>query len=152
MNPEPFPGRLLGIDHGTKFIGLAVCDRIGILASPLEVLRRKSRREDFDAINAVIARENIVAIILGLPPRPPDFVGTSQSDIVRRWARRLDAAVDVSVYLWDEGLSTVDAEDLLADAGKQRPERVDAHAAAVILQSFLNALRQGHPWPEPIRK
>jgi putative Holliday junction resolvase len=150
MPNQPFPGRLLGIDHGTKFIGLAVCDRIGMVASPLEVLRRKSRKEDFATINIIITRETIVAIILGLPPRPPDFVGTSQSDIVRRWGKRLAAVVGVPVYLWDEGLSTVDAEDLLADAGKRRPERVDAYAAAVILQSFLDAHRDGQPWPSPI--
>jgi len=149
---QSFPGRLLGIDHGTRFIGLAVCDRIGMLASPLEVLQRKSRKEDFAKINAIIAREDIVAVVLGLPPRPPDFVGTSQSDIVRKWGRRLATAIGLPVYYWDEGLSTFDAEKLLADTGKRRPERVDAHAAAVILQSFLDAHRDGQAWPTPLKR
>lgn len=148
---ENFPGRLLGIDHGTKVIGLATCDRIGLIATPYDIIQRASRREDFATINQIIEAEDIAAIILGLPPRPPDFEGTSQSDIVRRWGRRLAAAVDVPVYYWDEGLSTFDAEKILRDTGKDRPERVDAYAAAVILQSFLDALRTGKTWPSPVR-
>jgi RNase H-fold protein (predicted Holliday junction resolvase) len=54
------------------------------------------------------------------------------------------------VYLWDEGLSSVDAEEQLRDVGKRIPERVDAYAAAVILQSFLEAIREGATFPEPL--
>lgn len=144
-----FPGRLLAIDHGTKYIGLAVCDRIGLLASPLRVFERKSRAEDFALIQQIIHDEDIVGIILGLPPRPPDFVGTSQSDIVRNWAKRFIKTIDIPLYFWDEGMSSEDAETELRDLGKHVPERIDAYAAAVILRAFLEAMREGQPWPEP---
>lgn len=145
-----FPGRLLGLDHGTQVIGLATCDRIGLIATPLRVLKRKSRREDFELIQNLIHDENIVGVVIGLPPRPYDFVGTSQSDIVKRWARRFTRFIDVPTYFWDEGLSTMDAENLLKSTGKSRPDRVDAQAAAVILQTMLDYLREGQPFPEPI--
>lgn len=147
---RPFPGRLLGIDHGEKVIGLATCDAIGLIATPLTILKRKSKKEDFAYLNQLIKQEGFVGVLLGLPPRPPDFVGHSQSDTVLLWAKRLVATIDIPVYLWDEGLSTVDAEDQLRDVGKRMPERVDAYAAAVILQSFLDAVREGTNFPEAL--
>lgn len=147
---ENFPGRLLGIDHGTKVIGFASCDAIGLIATPLGILKRKSKKEDFAYINQLIEKEQFVGIVLGLPPRPHDFVGHSQSDTVLLWANRLLAAIHIPVYLWDEGLSSVDAEEQLRDVGKRVPERIDAYAAAVILQSFLEAIREGASFPEPL--
>lgn len=144
-----FPGRLLCIDHGIKYLGLATSDRIGLIATPFQVIKRKSRQEDFDKLQHIIATEDIAAIILGLPPRPPDFVGTSQSDIVRNWAQRLYKIVDIPIYFWDEGMSSADAEDELREMGKRIPERIDDYAAAVILRQFLEAMREGQPWPEP---
>ncbi|PJF43771.1 MAG: Holliday junction resolvase RuvX [Phototrophicales bacterium] len=148
---DNFPGRLLCIDHGTKFIGLATCDRIGLIATPYKVIKRKTRQVDFEQIKAIIQKEDIAAVIVGLPPRPHDFVGTSQSDIVRKWTKRLVKQLNVPVYHWDEGLSSYDAEVTMRETlGKSQPKRIDAHAAAVILQSFLDALREGQPWPKPI--
>ncbi len=147
---DEFPGRLLGIDHGLKYIGFATCDRSGLIATPLTVLKRTSKKADFAFINNLIAREQVAAVILGLPPRPPGFVGHSQSDTVRLWGQRLKAAITLPIYLWDEGLSSVDAAEQLRDTEQQLPERLDAHAAAVILQSFLDALREGADWPEPL--
>lgn len=151
MSTASFPGRLLGIDHGLKVIGLAVCDATGLIARPLELLVRTSRKADFARINAVIARERIVACIVGLPVQPDWVTGYTQADRVRLWAGRLAAAVPVPVYLWNERLSSWEAEERLAEAGARRPERVDAAAAAVILQSFLDALREeAASWPEPV--
>ena len=116
-----FPGRLLGIDHGEKVIGFASCDAIGLIATPLSILKRKSKKEDFAVINQLIKQEQFVGVLLGLPPRPPDFVGHSQSDTVLLWGKRLAAAIDIPVYLWDEGLSSVDAKERLRDAGKPIP-------------------------------
>ncbi len=66
-------------------------------------------------------------------------------------ASRLAAAIPVPVYLWNERYSSQEAADLLAEAGRDQPERVDAVAAAVILQSFLDTLcDEGVPWPEPV--
>jgi putative Holliday junction resolvase len=150
MPVAEFPGRLLGIDHGLKVLGFAACDRTGLLATPLTIRRRASKKDDFAFINTLIRQQEIAAIIVGLPPRPPDFEGHSQSDTVRLWSQRLAAAVSVPVYFWDEGLSTDDAYALLAESGRRAPDRVDAYAAAVILQSFLDALREGAPWPERV--
>ncbi len=151
MTGRPFPGRLLGIDHGLKVIGLAICDPTGLIARPLRLLRRTSRRTDFAAIARVIAEQDAVAVVVGLPLSPPHITVHTQADTVRLWASRLAAAIPVPVYLWNERYSSQEAADLLAEAGRDQPERVDAVAAAVILQSFLDTLRdEGVPWPEPV--
>jgi putative Holliday junction resolvase len=147
----PFPGRLLGIDHGLKVIGLAVCDPTGLIARPLQLLHRTSKQDDFARINAIIAEQGAVGVVVGLPVSPPEITVYTQADRVRLWASRLAAAIPVPVYLWNERYSSQDAEELIAAAGKDRPDRIDAVAAAVILQSFLDALRdEGFPWPEPV--
>ncbi len=146
-----FPGRLLGIDYGLKVIGLALSDPTGLIARPLDVLHRTSKREDFARINALIAEHDVAACVVGLPESPPEITAYTQADRVRLWASRLAAAIDVPVYLWNERYSSQEAEELLAESGKERPARVDAVAAAVILQSFLNARRDyGVDWPDPV--
>lgn len=150
MNADQFPGRLLGIDHGLKVIGLAISDPTGLLARPLDLLRRTSKREDFAHINALIAAHDVAGLVVGLPVSPPEIAVYTQADRVRLWASRLAAAVDVPVYLWNERYSTQDAEELLHAAGRERPERLDAVAAAVILQEFLDSMRAGEPWPAPV--
>ncbi|MBI5931265.1 MAG: Holliday junction resolvase RuvX [Chloroflexi bacterium] len=148
---DNFPGKLLGIDHGAKVIGFATCDRIGLIATPLTLRYRASKKEDFAFINSLIEKYEVAALIVGMPPRPPDFVGHSQSDTVRLWGQRLASAVSIPVYFWDEGLTSVDAQALFHDADQDAPERIDAHAAAVMLQSFLDALRDyGADWPEQV--
>jgi len=148
---SPFPGRLLGIDHGLKVIGLAVCDPTGLIARPLQLLRRTSKQEDFARIAATIAEQGAVGAVVGLPVSPPEITVYTQAERVRLWASRLAAAIPVPVYLWNERYSSQDAEELLAAAGRARPDRIDAVAAAVILQSFLDALRdEGFPWPDPV--
>lgn len=150
MSAGAFPGRLLGIDYGLKVIGLAISDPTGLLARPLTLLWRASRREDFARINTVIAAHGVAGLVVGLPESPPHITAYTQADRVRLWASRLAAAVEAPVYLWNERYSSQEAEELLAEAGRQRPERIDAVAAAVILQGFLDALRAGEPWPEPV--
>jgi putative Holliday junction resolvase len=145
------PGRLLAIDHGTKVIGLALCDPTGLIARPLQLLVRTSKKADFTAINALVTEYDVQAVIVGLPVSPPEVTGYTQADQVRRWASRLANAISVPVYLWNERYSSDDAAELLAAAGKPRPDRIDAVAAAVILQSFLDALRdEGINWPDPV--
>jgi len=151
VSQRSFPGRLLGIDHGLKIIGLAVCDPTGLIARPLRLLRRTSRRADFAAIARIIAEQGAIAVVVGLPLSPPHIAAHTQADTVRLWASRLAAAIPVPVYLWNERYSSQEAADLLAEVGRSQPERADAVAAAVILQSFLDALRdEGVPWPEPV--
>ena len=88
--------------------------------------------------------------MVGLPLSPPDVTGYTQADRVRLWASRLAAAVNLPVYLVDERYSSQDAEDIVREVGRTPPDRIDAVAAAVILQGFLDARREGLPWPEPV--
>ncbi len=143
------PGRLLGIDYGRKVIGLAVSDPTGLLATPLQLLRRRTNKEDFARIARIAAKAGAVEIIVGVPLPPPDFEGYSQADTVRRWASRLAAAVPVPVRLWDETLSSEEAERLYRDHNRRQRDRIDDLAAAVILQSYLDALREGFA-PPPV--
>jgi putative Holliday junction resolvase len=145
-----FPGRLLGIDYGLKVIGVAVCDPTGTVARPLQLIYRRSKNEDFALINTIIAGQNAVGIVCGLPVSPPEITAYTQADRVRLWASRLAAAVNVPVYLWNERYSSQDAEEILAETGQDRPERIDAIAAAVILQSFLDEIHNDEPWPDPV--
>jgi len=143
-------GRLLGVDYGMKVIGLAVSDPSGMLARPLQLIYRKSKKEDFAKINTAIREQKTVALVVGLPESPPAITDYTQADRVRLWASRLAAAVNVPVMFWNERYSSWEAEEALAAARKARPERIDAHAAAIILQEFLDAHRDGTPWPDAV--
>lgn len=144
-------GVLLGLDHGEKYIGVAIGDASWIIARPLAIIERATRDLDFDLINRLIAKHSAVALIVGHPQTPEDFDGVSQARTVERWASRLAAAVSVPVYLWDEALSTFDAERLSQDAGLAPVARIDDRAAAVMLQSFIDAHPTGTPLPNKIR-
>ncbi len=149
------PGKLLGIDYGGRIIGLATCDRLGLLASPLGLLKRKSKKEDFARIAAIVAEIDAQEIICGLPLPDEGYEGYSMADTVRLWASRLAAAVPVPVRLWDESLTSDEAAALLEESGARPRERIDDAAAAVILQSYLDALREGFAPPpavEPARE
>lgn len=150
-NPILWRGALLGIDHGAKVIGLAICDASWIVARPLGLLRRQSRTADFEQINALIAAHAITGIVIGMPYTPPDFDGLSQANTMRRWSTRLAAAVSVPVYPWNEALSTWEAERLSEEAGERITGRIDDRAAAVILQNFIDAHPVGAALPNPIK-
>lgn len=140
-----FEGAILGIDHGTKFIGVAL-SHSGEFAKPLSVIARKSKQADFEKLSLLIRQYEVQQIVLGLPPVPPDFVGHSQADTVRNWAKHLAEALQIPIYFWDEGMSSVDAETALRAVDKHL-ERVDAQAAALILQDCLDAIREGRGTP-----
>ena len=150
MSAPTFPGRLLGIDYGLRVLGLALSDPTGLIARPLDLFHRTSKAEDFDHIAAIIDEQQAVGAVVGLPLSPPEVTGYTQADRVRLWASRLAAAIPIPVYLWDERYSSQDAAELLDATGQDAPDRIDAFAAAVILQSFLEARREGLPWPEPV--
>jgi putative Holliday junction resolvase len=133
-------GRLVALDLGQVRIGVAVCDEQGLLASPLTVVRRRATRaEDFAAIAALVAREQAVGVLVGLPAAS-DEEGSSQARWTRRYAGRLAGALPVPLAFWDETLSSVTAQARLA-VGRGRTG-IDAAAAAVILEDFL-AVRRG---------
>mgnify|MGYP005848084807 CR=1 FL=1 len=135
-------GRWLGIDHGLKVLGVAVSDPTGLLARPLTVLHRRSKTEDFAALARLAAEHQVEGIVVGLPDQP-GAERPKQAMSVRRWAAQLAAAGPLPVWLWDEQFSSSEAARLLDEGGQRRAPgaRIDDAAAAVILQSFLDARR-----------
>ena len=144
-------GRLLGLDYGTTVIGAATCDLLRMVARPLTLIRRSTRIADFATINRLVSEQQAAGIVVGSPEAIPDFAGESQADRVQRWAARLAGQVTIPVYLWDETLSSEEAERIIAEAGQKRPDRIDAIAAAVILQTFLDEHPPGALYPPPVK-
>lgn len=146
-------GKLLGIDHGLARIGLAVSDASGLVARELTVIHRKSKREDFEKINRIAAEQQVVALVVGLPVNfdmPPDVF--TQEDKVRNWVEHLKAATPLPIVLWDEQLSSEDAKELARAQRRKPTEPIDDLAARVILQSYLDAVRDGTAEPPPTRE
>lgn len=143
------PGKLLALDVGLVRIGVAACDPLGLSVRPLTVITRKSRREDFDRLGALVRQEEAEALICGLPLNMDGSEG-EQAQSTRRWAGRLVRALKhilgtaPPVIFWDERLSSFAADEFLAaqPRGKHTVGQ-DAVAAAIILQSYLDAWRRG---------
>jgi putative Holliday junction resolvase len=133
-------GRLLALDLGQARTGVAVCDELGMFATPLTVLRRRrTRAEDFAEIAALVRRERAVGVIVGLPLDSAGLAG-AQARWVRRYAGRLAGVLDVPLAFWDESFTTEEAGRLVHQAGGRTA--VDAAAAAVLLNDFLEARRK----------
>lgn len=131
--------RYLGIDYGQKRTGLAICDVAETIASPLKVLT-VARSELFASIAEIVKGENIEAIVLGLPLNMDGTAG-HQVKFVQDFARRIKEHVPLPVYFQDERLSSFEAEGKLSGTEltrKKKKARLDAVAAAAILQSFLD--------------
>lgn len=142
-------GKILAIDHGLKRIGVAISDSTGLTARELAVIRRTSKQEDFDKLHAIIATHQPTAIVIGLPANLdlPDGVH-SQADTVRLWTERFRETTSLSIVFWDEQMSSVDALELARQKRRRTAEPIDDLAARVILQSYLDAVRDGlAEWP-----
>ncbi|MGH6990802.1 MAG: Holliday junction resolvase RuvX [Stellaceae bacterium] len=139
------PGaRLLGLDVGTKTIGLALSDTRRVIATPLDTIRRKRLREDLAALFAAVTRHDIGALVVGLPLRLDGGDGP-RTQSVRQFAKNLLAVRDLPLAFWDERMSTLAVERgmLAADlTRKRRAEIVDRAAAAYILQGYLDWLNR----------
>lgn len=144
------PGPLMGLDLGTKTIGVAVSDSLRLSATALETVRRKKFTADAERLRAIVKGRGIAAIVLGLP-RNMDGSEGPRCQSTRAFARNLAGHLDLPVALWDERLSTVAAERTLLEADssrKRRGEVIDKVAAAFILQGALDrlaALARGNP-------
>jgi putative holliday junction resolvase len=137
--------RLIGLDVGTKTIGLALSDTRLVIASPLDTIRRKRFRDDTTALFAAIDRHGVGGVVIGLP-LALDGRDSPRTQSVRAFARNLMALRDLPALLWDERLSTaaVTREMIAADmTRKRRAEIVDKVAAAYILQGCLDAMQYG---------
>lgn len=163
-NPRERNTRVIGLDQGEKIIGVAVSDATWLIARPVGLIQRTTKAADFARINDYIAEFEAGLIVVGLPENPdPDEDNNEADDSreknVHRWASRLAAAVEIPVVLWNESYSTEEADRLLADAGARPRDytaRIDDVAAAVILQSFLDEMRDvgksgGNRLPPPVK-
>ncbi len=137
------PGRaLIGLDLGSRTIGVAVSDRMLSVASPLETVRRKKFNQDAARLLEIIAARELGAIVLGLP-RNMDGSEGPRAQSTRAFARNLTRLTDLPITYWDERLSTVAAERALLEADTSRAKRaevIDHVAASYILQGALDRL------------
>ena len=134
--------RLLGLDVGTKTIGVALSDTRRVIATPLETIRRRRFREDAARLIALIDGHGVGGLVLGLPLSLAGGEGP-RTQSIRQFARNLLALRDLPIALWDERLSTaaVTREMIAADLSRRRrAEIVDRVAAAYILQGCLDFL------------
>jgi putative Holliday junction resolvase len=132
--------RYLGIDVGRARIGVALADDVLRTATPLRVVERRGDAPDLVVLSELAAEYEVTQVVIGLPLNMDGSEGPS-ADFARRFARKLGEAARVPVALQDERLSTFEAETRLRERGlsakDQRP-RIDAEAAAVILQDWLD--------------
>ena len=142
------PGqRILGLDVGTKTVGVAISDGSLTVASPLETLRRRGLAEDAAALQRIIAARNVGALVIGLPVEMSGREGP-RCQSVRQFAANLLGKFDIEIAFWDERLSTMAVErDMIAAdlSRKRRAALVDKAAAAYILQGALERIRAAEP-------
>ena len=143
QNSNSTAGRLLGLDVGSKTIGMAVSDPLGITAQGLPTLRRKNKRTDFAQLQRVIQEQGVVEIVVGNPLRMSGEAGI-QAEKMGLFAEQLRRSFQLPVHLWDERLTSAQANRLLRETEmsiRRRGQVVDRLAAVLILQAFLENRR-----------
>lgn len=136
--------RLLGLDVGERRIGLAISDRDGSLATPYTAIERRGLERDIAALLKLVRQEEVGRIVVGIPFALDGSLGP-QAQLIMAFHQALQVSSPVPVETWDERFSTVEAERLLREAGvspSRHKGRLDASAAAVILQGYLDFHRQ----------
>ena len=137
-------GRLLGIDHGERRIGVALSDALGISARELAILESNGNANDFQAISEIAESEGVTGLVVGVPQNPnaPPGIRT-QADMVREWIGKMRQVIELPIVEVSEYLTSAEAR-LLAKQLKRGPrDPVDDLAARIILQSYLDALSYG---------
>ncbi len=138
----------LGLDFGRKRIGLAACDRLGLIAFGLDTLQHRSFAEDLAEIRKVCQEREVEQLVIGMPYTMAGEIG-SQARHVQRWGERLATALQLPVIYVDERLTSYQAEEMLRQEGYRRKSKIPAHqtvdsrAAAIILQQWLDQQRSG---------
>ena len=137
--PSRTPGRILGLDVGARRIGIAVSDVLGITAQGLETLERRNKRHDFDHLGQVIEDYEVKEIVVGLPLRMSGTPGT-QAEKMQAFADELRKRFALPVHLWDERLTSAEANRVLRETDlsiAKRGRAVDRMAAVLILQGWM---------------
>ncbi|ENQ3104124.1 putative holliday junction resolvase [Bacillus sp. 491mf] len=135
--------RILGLDVGTKTVGVAISDEMGWTAQGLETIKINAERGEFgfNRISELVKQYNVDKIVVGLPKNMNGTIGP-RGEACQQFAESLGELVQLEVVLWDERLSTMAAERLLISADvsrKKRKQVIDKMAAVVILQGYLDS-------------
>ena len=135
---------ILCIDYGSKTLGIAVSDDLGMMGHGIGTIRRSTKALDFDSLRKHIQNYEVEKIVLGLPCNMDGSIGPAARAVLG-FAEELKAEFGLPVETWDERLSSFEAEDRLIGAdmrGKKRRKVIDTVAAAVILQDYLDHKKQ----------
>jgi len=138
LAPRP---RVLGLDVGSRTIGIAISDPLGITAQGLETIRRKNKRYDFEQLTNLVRNYSVAEIVVGYPLRLSGAEGI-QSEKMQLFAEKLRKKFGLPVHLWDERLTSSQANRILREAElsiKKRGQAVDRMAAVLILQNWMEA-------------
>lgn len=137
--------RIMGLDFGSKTVGVAVSDPLGITAQGLEIVRRQSEnklRKSLARIESLISEYQVEKIVLGYPKNMNNTLG-DRVEKTEEFAAMLKRRTGLEIIMWDERLTTVEAHRTMMEAGVRREERdkyVDKIAATIILQGYLDSL------------
>lgn len=145
LSALPASGKLLGLDLGTKTIGVAISDGVRYSATPLETIVRTKFTKDAERLDTLIAENQVVGVVLGLPLNMDGSEGP-RAQSTRAFARNLAQRIAIPIAFWDERLSTAAVTRMMIDADVRRDKRaevVDKLAASYILQGALDRLRRG---------
>ena len=136
--------KLLGLDYGTKTVGVAISDGLGITAQPVETITRKSPnklRQTLARIETIIEENKVEQIVLGYPKNMNNTVG-ERAEACEQFKEDLERRTGLEVVLWDERLTTMESERILQAGGVRRENRkavIDQMAAVLILQSYMDS-------------
>ncbi len=140
--------RILGLDYGTKTVGVAVSDALQITAQPLETITRKQEnklRQTYARIEEICEEYEVGTIVLGYPKNMNNTLG-ERAEACTSFKEDLERRTGLDVVLWDERLTTVESNRILMESGVRRENRkevIDKMAAAIILQSYLDMQENG---------
>ncbi len=132
----PKTGRLLAIDPGSKTLGLAITDVSQMMAHPLRTVKRSKWTQDREQLSKVIEEQQVVGIVMGYPRNADGSEGPA-CQAVRALVRNLEALTDLPILLQDERFTTSEAEAALIGRNTKQSGRLDAAAAAIILEDYL---------------
>lgn len=137
---------IMGLDFGTKTVGVAISDGLNLTAQGLETITRKSQnklRQTLARIEAIATEHQVTTIVLGYPKNMNNTVG-ERAEATEEFKEALEKRMKLPVILWDERLTTIEANRILIDSKVRRENRkevIDKIAATIILQSYLDAKR-----------
>ena len=133
--------RILGLDHGTKRIGVAISDELKMMAHPMEFILAESMPAFVERLRAILAEKPCELILVGMPRNMDGSFGPA-AEKVREFITKLQPQVTLPIKTWDERLTSTQANRMMTEGNVRRDQRklkVDAMAAAVLLQSYLDA-------------